>query len=560
MIDKRSLEFDVYEYLDYCKKNQNIRGVGVITDKQFIFYSQILKDDYKTHPNIAMNIEKEIHPNSNRDYWGAYRDNNAYVYAVGANDFIINFPENKELSIAQSIFISELLDQIDKYNMEVNTEDKKVKIVVTNTGNHLVDFEINDTFKIREALPKMITLNSFLEKEKIVGKTLKREQIKTNLIYCIGLENCTKISDLYEALLNLFRYNHDDYYHDFVVEIFPDFSKINNIMKYINILIDLKLDDKKIQNINFDNVGDVLYINLSDGLKNIFKDKNSYFEVRNFISYINRNLSENDIEKILPNFNLFLKCFDYIIPVSDNEKTFINEAFEKVSTYEELVKIVFKIGYDKKNKDLEFNKMKLISEEENLSKNQQNKRIISHKAELNGMIVKRCEQKELLYSHNSLLQKYDDSIKFMENEKKYYDGIIEKKSSSFFKKVINNKLIKNAINSEKVLQIEIEGLKGKRLELVKEIEQIKQNIKSLEGQFKMITQLNFFPDSESKMLEYYDESNLKDEFSLKKNIIYLQRKIAEIEEQLAQMIKLNLVSAVDENVNDDVSDFTPKGK
>ena len=51
-IDERSLELKPEEYFDYCKNNKNIRGVWVITDKQSIFYSQILNNDYRTHDDI----------------------------------------------------------------------------------------------------------------------------------------------------------------------------------------------------------------------------------------------------------------------------------------------------------------------------------------------------------------------------------------------------------------------------------------------------------------------------------------------------------------------------
>ena len=117
MIDEKSLQFNAYEYFKNCR---NKRGVAVITDKQYIFYSQILNKDYNTHDSIGVNIETTIHPNSNRKGWDAFRANNVYVFAIGPSDFRIDFPDNCELSMNQATFILNLLDQIDKYDEEVD--------------------------------------------------------------------------------------------------------------------------------------------------------------------------------------------------------------------------------------------------------------------------------------------------------------------------------------------------------------------------------------------------------------------------------------------------------
>ena len=52
----------------------------VITGKQCAFYTQILPKDYKTHDDISVNIENEIHPTDQRYGWDAMRDNHAYFF------------------------------------------------------------------------------------------------------------------------------------------------------------------------------------------------------------------------------------------------------------------------------------------------------------------------------------------------------------------------------------------------------------------------------------------------------------------------------------------------
>ena len=74
-IDKRSLKLSPYEYFRYCNKTRRIRGVAVITDKQYIFYSQLLSNDYGTHNDIEIKIENTIHPNNQEEVWGGEHSN-----------------------------------------------------------------------------------------------------------------------------------------------------------------------------------------------------------------------------------------------------------------------------------------------------------------------------------------------------------------------------------------------------------------------------------------------------------------------------------------------------
>ena len=135
MVDKRSIKLSPYEF--FCKY-RNRRSVAVITDKQYIFYSQILGDDYRTHDNIVVDIETTIHPNSLREGWDAFRSNNLYTFGVGTGYFRIDFPDNKELSMNQVTFLLELLNEIDKYNQEAN-DNSKINLQCCNS-KALLDF------------------------------------------------------------------------------------------------------------------------------------------------------------------------------------------------------------------------------------------------------------------------------------------------------------------------------------------------------------------------------------------------------------------------------------
>ena len=166
MIDEKSLQFNAYEYFKNCR---NKRGVAVITDKQYIFYSQILKNDYRTHDNIGVDIETTIHPNSNRKGWDAFRKNNVYVFAVGSSDFGISLPDNGELSLTQLNFIFEILEQVDKYNKELESNNGKLKINLTYPGDYFYDYLNSNIAEIKQKLKTMVTKEVTIEEEKIIG-------------------------------------------------------------------------------------------------------------------------------------------------------------------------------------------------------------------------------------------------------------------------------------------------------------------------------------------------------------------------------------------------------
>ena len=68
---------------DYCNENnKRIRGVWVITDRQSVFYSQVLKDDFATHNEIAANID-----------YNDIKKVIAYVLKKDLNDILINSKE-----------------------------------------------------------------------------------------------------------------------------------------------------------------------------------------------------------------------------------------------------------------------------------------------------------------------------------------------------------------------------------------------------------------------------------------------------------------------------------
>ena len=103
-IDERCLKLTLHEYLTDWQ-GKGTRAVMVITDKQCVFYTQILPNDFKTHDDISINIENEIHPTDQRYGWAAMRDNHTYFFF----DKISLLTSKLSLLVLLSIAISALV-------------------------------------------------------------------------------------------------------------------------------------------------------------------------------------------------------------------------------------------------------------------------------------------------------------------------------------------------------------------------------------------------------------------------------------------------------------------
>lgn len=274
--------------------------------------------------------------------WDATRANNVYFFTVGYKYFYINLPDNKKLSMTQLNFLLQELDKIDKYNNEEENENKKVCLSIF--GNHFDNIDCSNIATVKKELKKLVTKEVFIEEEKIIGKTLMPQQIKDNLLFHIELEECTNISMLTAAIFNCSKYYYDSYYKAIFSEIFPNYPKVIRLMDIINTL-DIK--DEKIENVTFENIENLLI----DTIKKVFNKLKSYNELISFIKTINSIMREDEIEEIFPVFELFS---NFAIDVASNEEEvkFVNEQLSDISSYEELSKVIFRIGAVKKTKKI----------------------------------------------------------------------------------------------------------------------------------------------------------------------------------------------------------------
>ena len=101
-IESEFLKRNVYEYFKYCYLEKNVCGAGIITSKQFVFYTQNDKYDHRTHDEIYVQIEQAIHIASKSEKKDAIRPFDVYLAAVDFSLFIY-LPDSKN-SLIHSLY------------------------------------------------------------------------------------------------------------------------------------------------------------------------------------------------------------------------------------------------------------------------------------------------------------------------------------------------------------------------------------------------------------------------------------------------------------------------
>ena len=356
MLDEGCLKLGICDYLKYFDRFGGTRGVAVITDKQYIFYTQILDDDNRTHESLIIDIEENIHPLSNRKKYDTLRENNVYVMIYGHKYFVISLPDNGQLSRSQLSFINDVLDEVDKYN---KLEKKKVLINLTFPGSYLVNFKDSDIVEIKEYLAKFVTRNISIEEEKIIGKTIDVEGIKENLKFHINFKDCNKIFDILTLLDWVeFTFANDSYYKNIFNELFPDFKEVCDMNNILLQLCGMSVIYQKVENVTYNNIFNI-FLNCINN--NVFKKIKKYEQIKDFILTIenirkSNIMLENVINKFFPNFDFFEK---FIIDLeSDNEidKNNIEELISNINSYEELFKIIYEFLNNRQKKMLDNNR------------------------------------------------------------------------------------------------------------------------------------------------------------------------------------------------------------
>lgn len=164
---KSDLKIGVY---DHFSNYYNTRGVGIITDKQFVFYTQTNAHDGFNHDNAMTFLDTRIYPFKN--YGGFYRYGEDIVFASQREYAYLDVPEY--ISKPQYLFLIHIIDELNRYNIN---HSKKVNITVENMSTRKsissmsdVDIKkfVNENFMIRQIREE--------PREVIIGKTFEQFQ------------------------------------------------------------------------------------------------------------------------------------------------------------------------------------------------------------------------------------------------------------------------------------------------------------------------------------------------------------------------------------------------
>ena len=536
-IDERSLELKAEDYFDYCQ-NRKIRGLWVITDKQSIFYSQVLKDDYRTHDEIEIDIENEIHPNEQKFGWDAIRSSHAYIASAGV-ELIISMPDNGKLSYSQAKFIIDTLNIVEKFNS--NEDNKKIKIDLFEPSDKESKYNITsiDGIKLlKDKIQKEITHNIDIEDEKIIGTTLPKEEVINNIMSNLNLNSYRSVNDLKILLRKCSSYINDDYYSNVFKEVMPNYK---NIEKLYNIIIDLDIQNEQVESFTLENLEDVLY----KLIKQSFNNKRTFDDILDYLhklQYQDRTL----VNELFPNYELLLKLCEDIIYIDKKE---LNKELESTTSYEDVVKVITKFNYSKNKKELLEKYEELNKYNNNLEDLKQAKNIIDSKEYLNGLINNRKEKLETKNSYILSLEENKREIVKEEVSQENINNLIRKSSSNFLKRILFRNRIKKYENELEKSKDKIETLsKDNRIKEAK-INNLDDEINYIETEFKEFTKFDYMPDNTNDMNLYYQ----KDLDEYESNILYLisslKKDIYTINNNLEEIDESNILEDIKEVEN-----------
>ncbi len=245
MSSKNNRDLSISEYLRNCRKKLK-RGIALITDKQYIFCSQVNDTDVRLHDQMFEDLEKVIHPNLQTLGFEELNKNNLVMTSYG-NELIIYFPYNGLISISQYRLLEIMFKEVDNVSQEDST--RKIGILIFQSDNQIIYKGYNISMALKE-MKKLITRRICFEEEKIIGKTLEVDVILQNMAFNIGIENCNSTYDLCYVVEMCVKYSRDSFYQKYLDKLF-DYKRFIGLYKslmYIGV-INCKLSD-----LTYDNV------------------------------------------------------------------------------------------------------------------------------------------------------------------------------------------------------------------------------------------------------------------------------------------------------------------
>lgn len=270
---------------NYLKNNSTKKGVGLITDKQHVLYTEYNNTKDITHSEIMDELSKRIFKEDQErklEY--------CISYFLTDNSIVIYIPNS--ITNNEYIIFTNLLDKIKNL--------KEIQI-------------INDTYDFNKDLElknlKNLVTNKNLFEEEIIGEELpiniQKENIKSNC----ELNNIKTNEHLERTILLCSHYYNDSYYKKYIEEIFPDFNLILENIKSVHIndkLLKLEIDNSLSNITNYDELFELIIKLLIESINIQIKEYDdliSKYEQLNDIRY-NSNIQKYKDTKLRLQVNL----------------------------------------------------------------------------------------------------------------------------------------------------------------------------------------------------------------------------------------------------------------
>ena len=540
MVSEKSKKMSVYEYFNYCKRRKGTRGVAVITDKQYVFYSQVEENDYTTHDGIFIKIEGELHSNGATANWNDIRQNDMFVASLG-KELIIFLPSNKELSMSQYSFLCDILDQVIKFNSEQEKEDQ-IEIYVWGAKN-ISEEKHTDIEKLKKDLYANVTKSIVINEEKIIGKTLDRETIINNIKYHIDIESVKNLSDLKAFLIRCMNYYSDSFYKEIFKSMFKDFEQVREIMSIFYLCgIDLK-----IQNATLDNILSLLFQNLNS----VFCHS-SLNQIKTFFDYLSKlNISKEIIENYYLNFFEIAKYINEISIKDEQQKENYDIIFKNAENYEDVVSLVIRITYYQKIEEISKIEREIEYYKNSLKDVKYKNNIIEDKERIIELIDRYKKLNILLAECEETISRNNDLIEEENNNIEIQNASINDLSKNKLRKLLNRKKVNISMLSIEASKTRIADitLQNEKAQMSKE--QILEEINQIENLFKEKYGLSKIPTDELFIDMLINNKDLTEEEIVIK-IKLLERKLSQektIKEDLKDKYKISEEEIFDEDAS-----------
>lgn len=214
-----SVKIKPIAFKDFLNGNAFVANV-IVSDKQFVCRTPDIDGSNQTfngnstilHNYISykslydMNIKEG---DEDGDIIEVALVNNPYI---GQHQILFYSPWPGYISNFQMCFINNMLDEYEKY-----LQDKKMNGSIFELA---FDSEIKSLDEIKEYIKNNMKNGVRKSKEKIVGETLDADTIKRCMIENLDIGNCSE-GELYEKKKV---YYEDEFYKNYLLELFPDFG------------------------------------------------------------------------------------------------------------------------------------------------------------------------------------------------------------------------------------------------------------------------------------------------------------------------------------------------